>query len=77
MENRIDATLSDENRDKILNLLGQIRALLPFQVNLTPEERQALVKMGDKSRPFVEQTLILAEQDESFLPRSFDVPAMR
>lgn len=77
MENRIDAVLSDANRDQILNLLGQIRALLPFQVNLTPEERQTLVKMGDKSRPFVEQTLLLAEQDESFLPRSFDVPAMR
>lgn len=77
MENRIDATLSDANRDQILNLLGQIRALLPFQVNLTPEERHALVKMGDKSRPFVEQALLLAERDESFLARSFDVPAMR
>lgn len=77
MENRINAELSETDRDKILNLLNQVRLLLPFQVNLTPEERKSLVKMGDKSRPFVEQTLIIAEQDESFLPRSFDVNAMR
>lgn len=77
MENRIDATISDADRDKILDLLGQIRVLLPFQVNLTPEERHTLVKMGDKSRPFVEQTLIIAEQDNSFLPRSFEVAEMR
>lgn len=33
--------------------------------------------MGDKSRAFVGQALAVAEQDDSFLPRSFDAAEMR
>jgi hypothetical protein len=77
MQNKIDAVLTAENRDRILDLTRQIFELLPFRIDLTPEERQSFIKMGDWGRPFVEQTLTLAEQNDSFLPRSFSVPAMR
>ncbi|CAN5257334.1 hypothetical protein BH10ACI1_BH10ACI1_25530 [soil metagenome] len=77
MQNKIDATISTENRDRILALISQIFELLPSDVDLTPEERQSLVKMGDWGRPLVEATLTLAEQNDSFLPRSFDVTEMR
>lgn len=77
MENRIEAALSAEDRDKILDLIAQIRELMPFLVDLTVEEKQSLAKMGDKRRAFVSDALTLAEQDESFLPRSFDVAEMR
>jgi hypothetical protein len=33
--------------------------------------------MGDSGRPFVEATLTLVEQDDSFMPRSFDKAEMR
>lgn len=77
MQNRIEATISVTDRDKILNFISQIRDLVPFLIDLTSEERQALPKMGDKSRAFVSQALQLATQDESYLPRSFDVAEMR
>lgn len=77
MQNKIDATISAATRDQILDLIAQIRALLPFLIDLTPEDRQALPKMGDKSRAFVSGSLQLATQDDSYLPRSFDVPEMR
>lgn len=77
MENRINATLSVADRDKVLDLIAQIRALLPFLIDLSPDERQSLPKMGDKSRAFVQQALQLAEQDDSYLPRSFDVAEMK
>jgi len=77
MQNRIDETLDIAKRDQVLDLIAQIRALLPFLIDLTPEERQSLPKMGDKSRAFVAQALQLAEHDDSYLPRSFDVPEMR
>lgn len=77
MQNKIDAAISATDRDKILDLISQIVALMPFLVDLTPEERHSLFKMGDWGRPIVEGTLILAEQDDSFLPRSFDVAEMR
>lgn len=77
MQNKIEAAINTGDRDRILELIGQIRDLMPFLVDLTPEERQQLFKMGDWGRPIVEQTLVLAEQDDSFLPRSFDVSKMR
>jgi hypothetical protein len=77
MQNRIEATISVADRDKILGFISQIRALMPFLDDLTPEERQSLVKMGDSGRPFVEQSLNLVEQDDSFMPRSFDKADMR
>ncbi len=77
MENRIDAVLSDADKTDILNHIKQIRLKLPFLVDLSPEERQSLPKMGAKRRSFVTDALTLAEQDDSFLPRSFDVTEMR
>lgn len=77
MNNRIDAVLSAANRDAVLDHIAQIRTLLPFLLDLSPEDRQALPKMGDKSRAFVSQALQIAEQDDSYLPRSFDVADMR
>lgn len=41
MQNIIDAALFDSERDKILDLINQIRALLPFLIDLSPEERQS------------------------------------
>ena len=73
MQNRIDATLPVATRDEILDLIVQIRAKLPFLIDLSPEERQTLPKMGDKSRAFVSGSLQLATQDDSYLPRAFDV----
>ncbi len=77
MQNRIDAVLTVTNRDQVLDLIAQIRALLPFLIDLAPEDRQTLPKMGDKSRAFVGGSLQLATHDDSYLPRSFDVAEMR
>lgn len=77
MQNRIDTAITVSDRDKILDLISQIFALLPMRVDLSPEERQSLVKMGDSGRPFVEQSLNLVEQDDSFMPRAFDKTEMR
>lgn len=77
MHNRINAILTAEDRDKILNNLAEIKTLLPFLIDLSPEDRQSLPKMGDKSRAFVGNSLELAEYDDRYLPRSFDVPEFR
>jgi len=77
MQNDIDAQITVANRDKILDLIRQIFELLPVQVDLSPDERQSLVKMGNSGRPFVEETLNMVEQDDSFMPRTFDKTEMR
>lgn len=73
--NRIDAALDSATLATLTTHLADIQALLPFLADLSPEERQSLPKMGDKSRAFVERTLELARQDDSFLPRKLDVAA--
>jgi hypothetical protein len=77
MQNRIDASLSATVRDEVLDLIAQIRTKLPFLIDLSPEERMSLPKMGDKSRAFVNGSLQMATQDDSYLPRAFDVEELR
>ena len=76
-DNRINATLSQAAITAIMDAINTIRTKLPFLLDLTPEERHDLPKMGDKSRAFVSQALEVAKQNEAILPRSFDVNEMR
>jgi len=76
-DNRISATLSQADQQAVLAAVNTIREKLHFLIDLTPEERRTLLKMGDKSRGFVTQALTVAEQNEDILPRSFDVAEMR
>jgi hypothetical protein len=56
-----------------MGLIGQIQNLLPFLIDLNADERRALPKLGDKSRAFVDQGLVLAVQNPGILPRNFDL----
>ena len=49
-ENRVSATLSTVERDAVLTAIADIKKNLAFLVDLTPEERRGLPKLGDKSR---------------------------
>ena len=59
-DNRISATLSQADQQAVLSAINTIRQKLPFLIDLSPEERHTLPKMGDKSRGFVSQALDLA-----------------
>lgn len=53
MENRIDASLSNADRQAVMDAVQTIRTKFPFLLSLTAGERQSLPKMGDKSCTFV------------------------
>jgi hypothetical protein len=76
-DNRISASLSQADRQAVLDAVNTIRTKLPFLVDLSPEERKSLPRMGDTGRGFVAQALEIAEQNPDILPRSFDVAEMR
>ena len=76
-ENRISAQLGEAERQAVFAAIQTIRQKLPFLIDLTPEERHTLPKIGEKSRGFVEQALQVAEQNPDILPRTFDVGEMR
>jgi hypothetical protein len=77
MENRVSAKLSPADRDAVLAAVKTIKDKLPFLIDLSPEDRRALPKLGDKSRAFVSKALEVAIQNPDFLPRSFDLDEMK
>jgi hypothetical protein len=76
-DNRISATLSSADLQAVLSAIQTIRTKLPFLIDLSPEERKALPRLGDKSHGFVAQALEVATQNTDILPRSFDLEEMR
>jgi hypothetical protein len=56
--NRISLVLPPEEAEQVKQLFAQIGQILsPHLINLTPEERIQLPKMGDKTIPFVTKGL--------------------
>lgn len=52
-DNRIQASLSQADRDAVMAAVAAMRQKPPFLTDLSPEERRALPKMGDRSWAFV------------------------
>lgn len=75
--NRISATLAQTDQEEVMAAIATIKSKLSFLTDLTPEERKALNKMGDKSQAFVTMALEIATQNQDYLPRSFEVEEMR
>jgi hypothetical protein len=73
----ISATLDSKDRSAVMDAIATIKEKLPFLIDLNANERQALPKMGDKSRAFVSKALEVATQNPDFLPRSFDLEELR
>jgi len=68
VNNRISAKLSEEAFARIRAAFAQIRADLPFLLDLTKEQKKALPKFGDKSIPFVNKTLEFAKEHSDVIP---------
>ncbi len=64
----LTATLADATIATIKTKLGEIEALLPFLISLSPAERKALPKISSASAFFVEDALTAASADPAFMP---------
>ncbi len=73
----ISASLTQADQTTILGALAQINALLTFIVNLTQEERQVMLKMGDKSEAFVNNSLTYAQQNPNLIPPYLNITEMQ
>ncbi|MDZ8051695.1 MAG: hypothetical protein RMX68_028290 [Aulosira sp. ZfuVER01] len=69
----ITATVSSEDIQEIKAALQTIHNKLPFLVTLSTEERRKLVKMGDKSLAFVNNSVSAAQSNREILPASFNI----
>ncbi|MCS7053710.1 MAG: hypothetical protein NZM09_08245 [Ignavibacterium sp.] len=73
----ISAEISDRDKREILDLVQQIESRLNFLINLTPEERQSIPKMGDKTIAFVQKALELAQQNPNLVPPYVNLDELR
>lgn len=69
----ISASISEQDKAAIADAAATIKSKLPFAVTLSPDERQALQKLGDKTAGFVQVALDGAQQHPEILPSTFDV----
>jgi hypothetical protein len=68
MSNYISAELTAENQAKALELLAQLRALFPFGIKLTTDQKKAMAKVDDARLPFVEKALQFGKQEPRVVP---------
>jgi hypothetical protein len=57
----ISAEITPAQYDLIVAKFNELKALFTFLINLTPEERQALPKMGNDKQPFVTKAFQYAQ----------------
>jgi nucleoside-diphosphate-sugar epimerase len=73
----ISASLTAAERDEVLTAFTTIKQKLPFLIDLTADDRRAMIKMGDKSSAFVAKAFEVANQHPDILPRAFNVEEMK
>jgi hypothetical protein len=74
--NQISLTLSADEVKSITDALDVLESKVPFLIDLTRDEKKALKIMGDKSEPFVEQSLLIAKNNQALVPNYVDIPEM-
>ncbi|WP_017655935.1 hypothetical protein [Fortiea contorta] len=69
----IRGSLSAQDIQEIKTALQIVQKKLPFLITLSNQERRKLLKMGDKSLAFVNNSVTAAQSNGDILPASFDV----
>lgn len=73
MKNLISAELSSENEELAISKLDELKAIFPFLIDLTVDERRHKSKMGKKTLDFVDRALIYAREHNSLIPPFVDL----
>ena len=68
MDNRINVVLPPENRESVFQAVRNVKNGLPFLVKLSKAERDALLKIDDGRKPFVEKSIELATRNTELDP---------
>lgn len=71
-DNRISAVLTAQNKTAILSKITEIKALLPFLINLTKAERIQLPKLGPASLAFDEHCASYMNSAPNLVPPYVD-----
>ncbi|HAM98809.1 MAG TPA: hypothetical protein DCQ26_09390 [Marinilabiliales bacterium] len=73
MSNYISASIPDESKVKALELISQLKALFPFGIKLSNEQRKTMTKIDDARVPFTEKALQYGKQEPRIVPPYTDL----
>lgn len=74
MENRISVAIPTDVTAQVMAKFREIETLLrPFAADIAAEEKKTLLKLGDKTVPFVDKTVGYTESAPEFSPMYLDV----
>ena len=76
-DNRISATLIDADKQAILDAVTLIKTKLPFLLDLTPDDRVSLPKMGDGSLAFDEKCAVYMDSLPTLVPGFVNVAEVK
>lgn len=68
MDNRINVVLTPENKETVFQAVRNVKSGLPFLIKLSKAERDALLKIDDGRKPFVEKAIELATHNTDLDP---------
>lgn len=68
----IAASLSPQDIQEVKAALQKVQQKLPLLITLRTEERRKLVKMGDKSLAFVNNSISVTQSNREILPATFE-----
>jgi hypothetical protein len=69
-------SLTDAQVDSSIETIKELKAILPPMPGLTPQERQRLSKLGQKSRGFADLAIEAAKKDPGLLPGGISLAAL-
>lgn len=73
IENKVSATLTDQNVTDVDNFISQILAILTFLVTLEVSQRKSLRKMGNKREGYVSDVLKAVKAFVNELPSNYSI----
>jgi hypothetical protein len=77
VKNRVSAEVDQATLESVLAHIAAINTALPFLISISPEERRAMLKGGDRSQAFIRKAVEVGAKIENHLPRSFSINEMR
>lgn len=69
-------SLTDAQVASSIETINQLKAILPPMPGLTPQERQRLSKLGQKTRGFADAAIEAAKKDPGLLPGGISLEAL-
>ncbi|WP_298597380.1 hypothetical protein [Zoogloea sp.] len=75
-QNLVSLDLSADDLAAMDQAIATLETLTKPFITLSADDKSGLVKMGDKSVAFCQQTVLVLEQNKEILPQSFDYTEM-